>query len=104
MQRLQELNQEYDVDVPLVLMNSFNTEEDTSKILQKYKNMGIRIEVFNQSRYPRINKESYVPIAKSLASPDLEPWYPPGHGDFFAAFSNSDLLDKFISEVNSYCC
>jgi len=32
----QYLNAEYDVDVPLILMNSFNTDKDTAKIIQKY--------------------------------------------------------------------
>lgn len=25
-------------------------------------------------------------------------WYPPGHGNFYEAFHNSGLLDKFIAE------
>ncbi|CAB1343923.1 unnamed protein product [Coregonus sp. 'balchen'] len=32
----EHLNKKYNTDVPLVLMNSFNTDEDTKKILQKY--------------------------------------------------------------------
>jgi len=101
-QQILELNQKYEADVPLVLMNSFNTEEDTAKILHRYRRLGIRIEMFNQSRYPRINKESYAPVARSLTSPELEPWYPPGHGDFYNAFLNSGLLDKFIAEGKEY--
>lgn len=42
----------------------------------------IHIHTFNQSRYPRINKESLMPIARSCnTSSDLEAWYPPGHGN-----------------------
>ena len=86
----QHLNKTYGANVPLVLMNSFNTDEDTEKILRKYSHMNINIYTFNQSRfdthsysisvvdlltsiiylfsfsYPRINKESYLPIARSL--------------------------------------
>ena len=32
----QHLNTEHDADVPLVLMNSFNTDTDTEAILRKY--------------------------------------------------------------------
>ena len=39
-QQIETLNSKYDVDVPLVLMNSFNTEEDTKTILRKYGNLG----------------------------------------------------------------
>ena len=47
-------------------MNSFNTEEDTAKVIRKYSQMRIRILTFNQSRYPRINRESLMPIAKEI--------------------------------------
>ena len=48
---IQNLNKAYDVDVPLVLMNSFNTDEDTHKILRKYTQIKVSIHTFNQSRY-----------------------------------------------------
>lgn len=47
---LQHLNKTYNTDVPLVLMNSFNTDEDTKKILQKYSHSRVKIYTFNQSR------------------------------------------------------
>ncbi len=33
----QHLNSEYNVNVPFILMNSFNTDEDTARIIQKYR-------------------------------------------------------------------
>ena len=65
-QQIEYLNKKFDADVPLVLMNSFNTDEDTHKIIRKYGNFRVRILTFNQSRYPRINKESLMPIAKDV--------------------------------------
>ena len=44
-------------------MNSFNTEEDTKKILRKYNNCQVDIKMFNQHRFPRINKETLLPVA-----------------------------------------
>lgn len=38
-QQIEHLNKTYDTDVPLVLMNSFNTDEDTQKVLRKYKGL-----------------------------------------------------------------
>ncbi|KAF3852683.1 hypothetical protein F7725_006038 [Dissostichus mawsoni] len=98
------LNKTFNADVPLVLMNSFNTDEDTKKILQKYKHHRVNIHTFNQSRYPRINKESLLPIAKNMSTggQNGEAWYPPGHGDVYASFSNSGLLDKLLSEGKEY--
>lgn len=49
----QHLNKSYNTDVPLVLMNSFNTDDDTKKILQKYSHSRVKIYTFNQSRYQK---------------------------------------------------
>ncbi|XP_031732507.1 UTP--glucose-1-phosphate uridylyltransferase-like isoform X1 [Anarrhichthys ocellatus] len=103
-QQIEHLNKTFNADVPLVLMNSFNTDEDTKKILQKYKHHRVNIHTFNQSRYPRINKESLLPIAKHMGmnGENGEAWYPPGHGDVYASFSNCGLLDKLLAEGKEY--
>ncbi|TKR68121.1 hypothetical protein L596_024151 [Steinernema carpocapsae] len=103
MQQIQHLNRTYNVDVPLVLMNSFNTDEDTQKLLKKYKNVRVHFHAFCQSRYPRIDKATLMPIGKHLEDGDLECWYPPGHGNFYEAFYASGLLDKFIADGKDIC-
>ena len=30
-------------------------------------------------------------------------WYPPGHGNFYEAFSESGLLDSFVGEGKEFC-
>uniref|UniRef100_K7GA76 UTP--glucose-1-phosphate uridylyltransferase n=1 Tax=Pelodiscus sinensis TaxID=13735 RepID=K7GA76_PELSI len=97
-QQIEHLNKTYNTDVPLVLMNSFNTDEDTKKILQKYSHSRVKIYTFNQSRYPRINKESLLPIAKdvSYSGENTEAWYPPGHGDIYSSFYNIDNLGATV--------
>lgn len=40
----------YGVDVPLVLMNSFNTHEETVRIIRKYRMHNLSIHTFNQVR------------------------------------------------------
>lgn len=103
-QQIEHLNKKYGSNVPLVLMNSFNTDEETQKVIKKYKGLGIQIYTFNQSWYPRISKETLLPLVSDCdieANKDL--WYPPGHGDFYSAFQHSCLLDKFISDGYEYC-
>ncbi|XP_017312914.1 UTP--glucose-1-phosphate uridylyltransferase isoform X2 [Ictalurus punctatus] len=102
--QIEHLNKTYNTDVPLVLMNSFNTDEDTKKILQKYTHHRVKIHTFNQSRYPRINKESLLPVATNmgLTGENSEAWYPPGHGDIYTSFYNSGLLDQLILEGKEY--
>ncbi|XP_037545930.1 UTP--glucose-1-phosphate uridylyltransferase isoform X1 [Nematolebias whitei] len=103
-QQIEHLNKKFNTDVPLVLMNSFNTDEDTKKIMQKYTHHRVKIHTFNQSRFPRINKESLLPVATSMgmSGENEEAWYPPGHGDIYASFYNSGLLDKLLSEGREY--
>jgi UTP--glucose-1-phosphate uridylyltransferase len=85
-------------------MNSFNTDEDTAKVIRKYKSFSVHIHTFNQSRYPRIKTDSLTPVPKTCdTKDDIEAWYPPGHGDFYLSFHNSDLLKKFIQEGRQYC-
>ncbi|CAG9804205.1 unnamed protein product [Chironomus riparius] len=76
-QQIESLNKTYNANVPLVLMNSFNTDEDTEKIVRKYKGFQVNIYSFNQSAFPR-------------------------HGDFYESFQKSGLLKQFINEGREY--
>ena len=51
-------------------MNRFNMDEDTHKIIRKYSGFNIFMRTFNQSCYPRIRKESMMPVAKSARIED----------------------------------
>ena len=93
--QIEYLNRTYNVNVPFVLMNSFNTDEDTGNIIKKYEGHNIDILTFNQSRYPRVLKDSLLPAPKSYNS-QISDWYPPGHGDVFESLYNSGILDKLI--------
>ncbi|KAI0812592.1 UTP-glucose-1-phosphate uridylyltransferase [Irpex lacteus] len=99
--QIEHLNTTNRVDVPLILMTSFNTHEDTLRIIKKYANQQLRITTFNQSRYPRIFKESLLPCPKS-ADDDKKNWYPPGHGDLYNALYQSGVLDQLLSEGKEY--
>ena len=59
---------------------------------RKYSGFNVSITTFNQSRHPRINKESLMPVAKSWRTEEnIEAWYPPGHGVLYRSFSNNNL-------------
>jgi len=103
-QQIEHLNNTYGTDVPLVLMNSFLTDEDTSKIIRKYSGFKVKIRTFKQSCFPRINKDSLMPIPRSCdTEEDLNAWAPPGHGDFYQAFAKSGLLNEFVSCGKKFC-
>ncbi|KAI8907231.1 UTP--glucose-1-phosphate uridylyltransferase family [Gorgonomyces haynaldii] len=99
--QIEYLNHQNDVEVPLILMNSFNTDVETKRIIQKYRSQGLSIMTFNQSRFPRIKKESLLPISQDPVGQNAD-WYPPGHGDLFEALANSGLLDTLLAEGKEY--
>lgn len=94
--QIEYLNGSNDCDVPFILMNSFNTDDETKRIIQKYSGHNIDIRTFNQSRHPRVMKESLLPAPRS-PDDDIGKWYPPGHGDLYDAMYNSGLVDELLA-------
>jgi len=99
--QIEHLNHTHNANVPLILMNSFNTHEETLKVVKKYDNIGAQILSFNQSRFPRISKESLLPLTDNPEG-DKEAWYPPGHGDVYRAFVNSGVCEEMIAQGKEY--
>ncbi|CAK8538085.1 unnamed protein product [Lathyrus sativus] len=99
--QIENLNSKYGSNVPLLLMNSFNTHDDTQKIVEKYQNSNIDIHTFNQSQYPRLVADDFLPLP-SKGNTGKDGWYPPGHGDVFPSLSNSGKLDALLSQGKEY--
>ncbi|XP_052195053.1 UTP--glucose-1-phosphate uridylyltransferase isoform X1 [Diospyros lotus] len=99
--QIESLNSKYGCNVPLLLMNSFNTHDDTQKIIEKYASSNIKIHTFNQSQYPRLVVEDFVPLP-CKGNSGKDGWYPPGHGDVFSSLKNSGKLDELLSQGKEY--
>jgi UTP--glucose-1-phosphate uridylyltransferase len=87
------LRQRYDVRLPLVLMNSFRTRDESLAVLGKYDDLpvdGVPLD-FLQNREPKLREDDLRPV-EWPADPELE-WCPPGHGDIFVALQASGMLD-----------
>jgi len=83
------------VAVPLVLMNSFRTRDDSLEALAKYGALsGPLAPDFLQHKVPRLAADELVPVAWP-AAPEHE-WCPPGHGDLYAALQSSGLLETML--------
>jgi len=95
--QIRSMNQINGVTVPLVLMNSFNTHQDTLNLVRKYQDVDVKIESFNQSQFPRISADSLLPVLTDHIGEHYQ-WYPPGHGDIYQSLKNSGLLDKYIEQ------
>ena len=100
---LQYLNTKYGVDVPLILMNSFNTHDETVKIVRKYAGHNLTIHCFMQSCFPVIERDHHAILPDEPFSLDSkELWYPPGHGDVYRALSRSGILNKLLDQGKEY--
>jgi len=79
-------------ELPLILMNSFRTREESLAALDRYPALANETSRdFLQHRVPRVDLDSALPI-KWSKNPALE-WCPPGHGDLYAALVSSGLID-----------
>lgn len=88
--------------VHLLLMNSFNTREDSDKVLQKYpalNNANLALD-FIQHKVPKINQHDLAP-AYCESNKQLE-WCPPGHGDIYIALVSSGMLAALLKAGYRY--
>ena len=83
-------NDRFDIEMPLVLMNSFFTDHVTEEIIGKTP---LIIMNFIQNEYPRIQADNMLPLGTGT---DMD-WCPAGHGDFFASIEGSGLLDDLLN-------
>jgi UTP--glucose-1-phosphate uridylyltransferase len=88
--------QKLGVRLPLVFMNSFNTEDDSVRALASYTDLrteGIPLS-FLQHRFPKVLQNGLAP-ATWPADSKLE-WNPPGHGDIYTALVTSGMLGRLL--------
>lgn len=97
-----KLRAAHDAVVPLILMNSFRTSEDSVAALERYEDLqvpGLPLE-FLQNKEPKLRAGDLEPV-DFPDDPDLE-WCPPGHGDIYTALLGTGLLDALIEEGYRY--
>lgn len=89
------IHQSLDEHCPLLLMNSFNTDEDTAAVLKQYPELDDKTPLtFLQHRVPKIDRQTLEPV-EYPQDPQLE-WCPPGHGDLYNALVTSGALDRLL--------
>lgn len=82
-------------NVPLILMNSFATREDSLALLKKHPELSGNIPMdFLQHKVPKLRRDNLEPVSWPQ-NPALE-WCPPGHGDLYLAIVTSGLLEKLL--------
>jgi UTP--glucose-1-phosphate uridylyltransferase len=87
--------------LPLVLMNSFYTRDETLAALERYADVPADVPLdFVQGKVPKILADDLTP-AEWPDDPDLE-WAPPGHGDLYTALVTSGMLGELLEHRYEY--
>ena len=95
------LRRRHDVRLPLLLMNSAATRDETLRALEQYGDLNDGLPVdFMQSMIPKLDAEKLTPI-EWPGELSLE-WSPPGHGDVYGALRSSGMLDVLLGEGFRY--
>jgi UTP--glucose-1-phosphate uridylyltransferase len=88
--------------IPLLLMNSFATRDDTLAALERYPELaldGLPLD-FVQGKVPKLLADGFEPVSWEQ-DPSLE-WAPPGHGDVFTSLATSGMLDTLLERGYEY--
>jgi UTP--glucose-1-phosphate uridylyltransferase len=87
------LRERFGARLPLVLMNSFATRDDSLAALERHPEIASDVPLdFLQNKVPKISADDLQP-ASWPPDPSLE-WAPPGHGDLYTALVTSGMLDE----------
>jgi UTP--glucose-1-phosphate uridylyltransferase len=90
------LRERYHARLPLVLMHSFATREDSLAALDGFPD----VLDFLQHKVPKL-RAGDLQAVEWPANPALE-WCPPGHGDLYAALRASGTLDALLEQGIRY--
>lgn len=103
-QQVRAARAEHGVSLPLLLMNSFRTVEDTRAALERHPDLavpGLPLD-FLQNTEPKLRADDLTPV-QWPADPSLE-WCPPGHGDVYTALLASGALQTLLDQGYRYAC
>src|SRR6476661_10901165 len=90
-----ELRERTGARLPLVLMNSFATRDDSLEALAAHPELAADVPAdFVQNKEPTVLVDGLAP-AEWPQNPSLE-WCPPGHGDIYTALMTSGTLDALL--------
>jgi UTP--glucose-1-phosphate uridylyltransferase len=96
-----ELRRRSGARLPLVLMNSFATRDDSLAALERHPDLPADVPAdFTQNKEPKVREDDLRPV-EWPPDPTLE-WCPPGHGDLYTALLTSGMLDDLLDHGYRY--
>jgi UTP--glucose-1-phosphate uridylyltransferase len=94
--QVRAVRERHGVRLPLVLMHSFRTREDSLAALDGVPD----VLDFVQHKVPKLRADTLEPVSWP-ADPSLE-WNPPGHGDIYASLLASGTRDALLASGIRY--
>src|SRR6185436_4409429 len=96
-----DLRRRFGARLPLVLMDSFRTRDDSLAALERYPDLASDVPLdFVQGKVPKLRADDLFPVEWE-ADPSLE-WAPPGHGDLYTALTTSGMLATLLERGYRY--
>lgn len=88
--------------IPLIFMNSFNTDNDTLNYLRKYRELKLNNLPlsFMQNKYPRVRQDTFQPYQHP--NDEKQNWNPPGHGDIYQTMKSTSILQSLLDSGIQY--
>jgi UTP--glucose-1-phosphate uridylyltransferase len=95
------LRQRFPARLPLLLMNSFRTRDESLGVLARYPNIEVDLPLdFLQGKVPKLLADDLRP-ASWPDDPEHE-WTPPGHGDIYTSLAGSGMLGRLLDAGYEY--
>jgi len=95
------LRERFGARVPLVLMHSFATRDDSLAALAQHPEIESDVPLdFLQNKVPKIRADDLQPVTWER-DPSQE-WAPPGHGDLYTALVTSGMLEALLGHGYRY--
>jgi UTP--glucose-1-phosphate uridylyltransferase len=95
-----ELRRRSGARLPLVLMNSFYTHQESLEALARHELESDVPADFVQHKEPKIRADDLMPV--EWPDDPSQEWCPPGHGDLYTALLTSGMLDALLDRGYRY--
>jgi UTP--glucose-1-phosphate uridylyltransferase len=93
--QIEFLRTKFGIEVPLLFMDSYNTQEDSQKELKLNGFKQTLRSSFLQHKVPRLDAKTYAPIQSKV---EKDNWCPPGHGDIYFTMMEEGILDELLNK------
>ena len=97
--QIQYYRKKFNVEIPLILMDSYNTQSDCARELESIGFSQTIPTSFLQNKVPRLRQSDLSPIE---TEDKKDEWCPPGHGDIYLSLKETGILKSLLEKGYEY--